>query len=283
MNQIPPPSLGEHPDIETATQFVSQIYSVMLDEVDDAQYSSAELEMMRDTVMYYGRYLKPGTRYYFEQTVIPPIAAAVNYVTANGPATVLDLGCGLGMQSIIFALAGCRVIAVDIRPSCIALCNKRKQYFEERFGQKLDIEFLCENFAEFSSADRESSIDAVFSMSAFSYILPLQDTVKKLSKLSRPDARVFLFEENIDHFYAALFRRRNIPGPRAVKEAFEAEGFAGGTPAGTCAIPKQVWSITAMRPIISMLDRVLRKSIRLAFSYKLSMQRVADPTATVID
>lgn len=277
------PDLGKQPDIETATNFVSKIYAVMLDEVNDAQYSDDEIEMMRDTVMYYGRYLKPGTRYYFEKTVIPPIGAAVSYVSGNGAGTVLDLGCGLGMQSIIFALAGCKVLAVDIRPSCIEMCNKRKEYYEQRFGRKLDIEFLCENFSEFSLEGRESTIDAVFSMSAFSYILPLQDTVRKLSTMSRPDARIFLFEENIDHFYAAMFRRRNIPGPRTVQRAFEAEGFSGGTPSGTCAIPKQAWSIGALRPLTLMLDKLLRKSIRLAFSYKLSMQRIGQSDTAATD
>lgn len=282
MNQMLP-DLDDQADIETAINFVSQIYAEMLNEVNDAKYSDDEIEMMCDTVMYYGRYLKPDTRYYFEKTVIPPIAAALRYVTGNGAGTVLDLGCGLGMQSIIFALAGCKVLAVDIRPSCIEMCHKRKAYFEQRFGRKLDIEFLCENFSEFSVEGRESTIDAVFSMSAFSYILPLQDTVRKLSRLSRPDARVFLFEENIDHFYAAMFRRRNIPGPRAVQQAFAAEGFSGGTPSGTCAIPKQAWSVAALRPLTLVLDRLLRKSIRLAFSYKLAMQRAGHSDAAATD
>lgn len=64
---------------------------------------------------------------------------AVSYLRVeSGHHTILDVGCGLGMQSIISAMLGASVVGVDIRDDCIRLCEKRQAFYEGQLGRPLD-------------------------------------------------------------------------------------------------------------------------------------------------
>ena len=67
---------------------------------------------------------------------------------------IFDLGCGLGMQSIIFASLGAKVAALDMNEEAILLCKKRKAYYENKLNVDLDISFN----PTFAYVIRETSI-----------------------------------------------------------------------------------------------------------------------------
>ncbi len=261
------------PIFEIAVEDVLQFYHLMIDELEKAEYSPAEIELMKDPVYYYGRYLNPLTRSYFEETVIPVIGHSAVWFGEEQVKYVLDLGCGLAMQSIIFAALGKRVVAVDLRPESIELSKKRKQYYENLLGRELPIDFVVGDFRKIDLSRYAGRIDGVFSMSAFSYIHPLDETVALIDGMCKPQARVFLFEENASNIAARVFRRRQVPKPTLVVDQFARHGFSKRSLSGTCAVPKQFWVYPAANKCIRQIDEVLRRSMQLAFSYALLMER----------
>ena len=278
MHPIPEKSIGKTRADElttgaAATAYVSSFYSLIFEEMEQAGYTPAERRAMEDPVLYYGRYLNRATRPYFEETVVPVIGSALAWLNQPKVNHVLDLGCGLAMQSIIFAALGKRVLAVDLRPESIELAKKRKDYYESILGRELAIEFVCKDFLKLDASRYEGKIDGVFSMSAFSYIQPLEETVSLIARMCAQDARVFLFEENSSNLIAKTFRRRPVPVPKSVADQFGRHSFRVHTLAGTCALPKHLWVYPTANGLVRGVDAVLRKSMLLAFSYALMMER----------
>lgn len=98
-----------------------------------------------------------GTREYFDQVearkylVEPHIPAFADFQSWKGK-RVLEIGCGIGTDTINFARAGARVTAVDLSRESLVLAKKRA----EVFGLTQNIEFHeanAERLSEFLPAE----------------------------------------------------------------------------------------------------------------------------------
>ena len=257
---------------------VRSFYSALLSKCEQAGYNSQEISLLGDKRLYYGRYLDPNLRNYFIHTTIPHIARAISYfqLLERPNLNVLDLGCGLGMQSIIFASFGAKVVGVDIREEAISLSKKRRAYYEEKLKVHLDIEFRHCDFRHSQQGDFNIPFDCFFSMSAFSYVLPLERTVKLVSELLRDDATIFLYEENVSCLASDRKRREIIPTPKATANALTRERFETDFLYGGCSLPSFFWRIQPLnRPFVLPLNNMLRTRLYMAFNYVLGMTRAS--------
>lgn len=255
---------------------VQKFYSTLLSEVEQAGYNSQEISLLGNTRRYYGRYLNPSLRNYFIQTVIPHIADAISYfrLMERPNLNILDLGCGLGIQSLIFASFGAKVVGVDIREEAISLCKKRKAYYEKELKVDLDLEFHHCDFRLSHQRYFNIRFDCLFSMSAFSYITPLEKTVKLISYLLKDDAKIFLYEENATFLVSYFKRREIIPSPKTTANAFRKEKFDTDFLYGGCSLPSFFWRIQFLNRLFMLpLNNLLRKRLYLSFNYILGMKR----------
>jgi 2-polyprenyl-3-methyl-5-hydroxy-6-metoxy-1,4-benzoquinol methylase len=255
---------------------VEELYAMMLDEVRDPRYNDRELALFSDPVWYYGRYLNPASRNYALRNADANVSVAIQYLRSDASSVrLLDLGCGLGMQSIIFAALGWDVVGVDVSEECVALCRKRKQYFEQRLHRELNLRFVA---LDFKKADADSvgrQFDALFSMSAFAHIRPLQETVAKVADLLTASGRVFLWDQNPGYLLldSLGLNRRRVSRPNHIREELARHGFTTELLRGACAIPRQLWREGILEHTASQLNSVLNKSMTLSFSYLLGAAR----------
>jgi 2-polyprenyl-3-methyl-5-hydroxy-6-metoxy-1,4-benzoquinol methylase len=258
---------------------IEPLYAMMLEEIKHPQYGEREIDLFEDPIFYYGRYLNPATRTYAIHNLVSNVSTAVNYFKLGGPSQVriVDLGCGLGMQSIIFASLGAEVLGIDLDPECIALCRKRQRYFEERLGRMLKMEFLEVDFRKFDPKSLVQVYDGLFSMSAFAHIQPLKDTVAKISALLSDKGRVVLWDMNPDYLFLNVWskKRKNVPRPREIEAEFTKHGFTADLFVGGCAIPHQFWRSYTLLGVTSKLNELLKKSLRLSFTYLFAASREA--------
>jgi SAM-dependent methyltransferase len=259
---------------------VADAYAGILEEWSATEYSDDERAMLAHPVFYYGRFLDPRFRAYALDTVTTHVGRAIEYLgLARGPVRVLDLGSGLGMQSLIFARYGADVVAVDLDPRCTALSEKRRRFFERRWQTELSVRFVGADFHQFARAQEASQFDAVFSMSAFAHIPPVSQTVAEISSLLTHESRVYLWDKNPDFLFlnhlrsTRAHRDEGPPRPRTVRRALEAHGFHVDVVTGGGAIPAMFWRWPATNGAVAVANRMLRKMVRLSFNYVIGAHR----------
>lgn len=256
---------------------IDRCYRLLFKEIESAEYSKDELALLSSDFLYYGRYLNPESRPYFEKTVFPQIRNAIEYfeLSKDPKKNVLDLGCGLGMQSIIFAACGAKVVAVDIYEAGINLAKKRAAFYEKALGRKLDIEFIQADFRKAKPVLEKYQFNAVFSMSAFSYMLPIQSAVDCLKSITASDAKIFLYEENKQSIFGWMTKFKTIPLHKEITKHFNHYGFKKEGIDGVCSIPPKLWRVKGLLTLVEKLNFLTSKLTFLSFSYSLRIKKEA--------
>ena len=93
-------------------------------------------------------------------------------VLARSSPRILDCGCGLGSESILFASLGGRVTGIALKPARLAVALARRQRWSQMLGRKLEMELRLDNLFDLSY---EGEFDIIWVKEAISHIHPLPD------------------------------------------------------------------------------------------------------------
>jgi 2-polyprenyl-3-methyl-5-hydroxy-6-metoxy-1,4-benzoquinol methylase len=254
----------------SAHDLIEHTYAALHEEFASRVYTDREYAMLADEVFYYGRYLDSRTRRYALHTLVPNLSMAIEHLELcrGSGVRVIDLGCGLGMQSLIFAQLGAEVVGIDLDPSCIELCRKRQWFFERTLRRRLPITFVAGDFQKLDTTQLSDGYEGMFSMSAFAHIPPVDATVKRIAALLAPEARVAIWDKNPDWLFLNHFgASASLPRPERVASEFARHGFTTDVMTGGAAVPRHLWSWTPAAPVIGRLDAIAKRSLRLSFNY----------------
>jgi SAM-dependent methyltransferase len=120
---------------------------------------------------------------------------ALHAIAASPNPVILDAGCGFGSESFLFAIAGAKVIAVDVTPDQIAIARKRQRYYEEIRGKELDISFQVADLNEFVPGTDDLSLTWIASVLA---AIRDQDSVlKRLYQATRTGGQIMITDMNL--------------------------------------------------------------------------------------
>lgn len=116
---------------------------------------------------YYTTFQKSGKafdfgQFYYKKRVSPIIKNIKKGVK------ILDAGCGVGTETILFSSFGAKVTGVDIRGGRIETAKKRIKYFEKTLNTPLEIQFKHENILK-----HVGKYDIIWANEAVSHINPL--------------------------------------------------------------------------------------------------------------
>lgn len=100
-------------------------------------------------------------------------------------ARILDLGCGSGPYSVWFAERGARVVGLDLSQIMISLAQERAR--ERRVQTDFRVADIRDPL-EFGEAE----FDLVFSATALHYVEDLAATMKEVSRVIKPGARLIV-------------------------------------------------------------------------------------------
>lgn len=118
----------------------------------------------------------------------PLVEYAVGELCADGGATVLDLGGGLGWTSAMFARAGCRCVLVDIYSTVLeaSRCFAGSGAYFDRV------------LADMSSLPLRAGVfDAVFANAAVHHTPDLEVTMRQVGRVLKPGGRVIFVNEPV--------------------------------------------------------------------------------------
>jgi SAM-dependent methyltransferase len=173
---------------------------------------------------------------------------------------ILDLGCGCGTQSLYLALNGAKVLALDLDDMALAVLQRRKSFYEELSGRRLDITVCRANAFTFDYASI-APIACVHSMFAFNMMQPSADLLDRIVPHLLPGSRVAILDGNSISWLARLlpWRRRPVWSPHEFRNQLLQRGFRILAHEGGIVLPPFIWCIIAYEQC-SRIDRVLAKN-----------------------
>lgn len=173
-------------------------------------------------------------RYYgsFRRSFVPRIRAmyadqireAEAIVRTRPGLRVLEVGCGMGTESLWLAMVGAKVTAVDVRPERLAVAEERRCILERLLGRELDCRFRLNSLLEIPDLP---TFDLIWMEQTFHHLEPRTRMVAKAAKLLRPGGSIVISEANAWNLLVQvqLLLRRGLPKVRMMRgpdgQAFE--------------------------------------------------------------
>jgi 2-polyprenyl-3-methyl-5-hydroxy-6-metoxy-1,4-benzoquinol methylase len=111
----------------------------------------------------------------------------------NSAPRILDLGCGMGLESLLLSLAGAVVHGIDPWSEMIKFAQYRQTKYQAHYGIQLNLDYEHINLFKYTPSE---PYDAVYSSATLHHIEPVSDAIKKISQLIKPDGYFFLSDEN---------------------------------------------------------------------------------------
>jgi len=138
----------------------------------DVQLSDAAARELRT----YYPWVVPGSGHrgaVVRETMVSRLQYALEWLMRRGPgARVLDAGCGLGTESLLFGQIGAEVVGVDLYEKYVTAAQERLEQFEAHIGKRLNVRLSAMNLFDISPDD---PFDLIYCREAISHIEPVSD------------------------------------------------------------------------------------------------------------
>ena len=147
-------------------------------------------EGSRPLKRYYKTFQKPGkffdyAQFYYIRRIMP----LIKYIKTGKK--ILDAGCGLGTESILFCFHGANVVGVDIRDDRIKTAKLRVKYFEKKLDIHIDVKFNFENIL-----NHYGQYDIIWLNEAISHINPLDKLIYLCYENLNNDGKLIIADAN---------------------------------------------------------------------------------------
>ncbi len=242
-------------------------------EVEEENFTELEKEGI---VEYYKEagLMRTWRRNFFRHHFSFNLVKTVNYLFSHlGNPKILDLGCGIGTQSILFAILGAEVISVDLDHLALDILRKRKELYQRICKRELNISIYEGNAFEIDY-NAFFPLDGVFSMFAFNMMQPSNELLNKIIPILQPGGRFVIFDGNCSSWIPKIMpsRRRNVLSPVQLSQYLEKSGLTVSGYEGCIAIPPIIWALIPDF-ILTSIDNLLAKSLFFSVSYQVFANR----------
>jgi SAM-dependent methyltransferase len=186
---------------------------------------------------------------------------------------ILDLGCGTGTQSLLFALTGADVFGLDLDEKALAILEKRKAFYEKESGRSLSLQVFKANSLEFDYR-RIAPINGVYSMFAFNLMQPSSELINRLLVHLAPHARIAILDGNNLSWMARLlpWRKRAVWSPPQLRNEFAQRGLRVVAHEGGVVLPPLFWPFLPY-PSGAALDRTLARGWLFPISHQILAEK----------
>ena len=218
--------------------------------------------------------LRTWRRPYFRQHFSRNFARSVAFLLSDdAEKTILDLGCGLGTQSIYFAFMGATVISLDLDDRALDILKKRIKFYQNISRVELNIKIARSNAFDFHP-DADSLFTGIHSMFAFNIMRPSENLLTHLLSYAKPSMRIAIHDGNNQNWLARLLpsRRREVASPVELATQFNRLEIEVKHHRGAIAVAPLLWAALPSWSLVT-LDRWLCSSWFWALSHHLLAER----------
>lgn len=225
----------------------------------DGGFLDAEQHRLLDKYYREAGLLSPFRRPFFLAHFCRPLSLVLGHLF-NGPQypRIIDLGCGMGTQAILFALLGGDVLGVDTDNRSLRILEARKAFYEHLAGRKLKICCLQEDTFRVPYADL-GPFDGIWSLFAFNMMQPSRRLLDIILPAAAPGCRLAIMDGNRLHWGKKLRKRPFSPIPALAPPEFAAElsrrGFLVTAHHAGVGLPPVAWKLLPSRLLRSIEER----------------------------
>ena len=262
------PSSSHH--VESAVWYW---YRNIPEELSQSFLSSAEKKYL-ESYYHSAGLLRVWRRPYFRQHFSKNFARSVTFLLSDdAKKTILDLGCGMGTQSLYFAFMGATVISLDSDERSLDILEKRIKFYQRISDSELDIRIQRSDAFDFHP-DAVSLFDGLHSMFAFNMMQPSDSLLVHLISCSKPLTKIAIHDGNNQSWVPRLVpsRRRKVLSPQQLESQLERLEFDIISHDGAIALPPIFWAVLPGRSLVAP-DRWLCRSWFWSLSHHLLSER----------
>lgn len=220
-----------------------------------------------ERVQFEGYYVEAGLlqawrRPFFWRHYAETLAESASFLLGSKTTpTILDLGCGTGTQSLLFALHGAKVVAADMDQVALRVFRRRLELYQELCGRTLPVTIVEGNTFELEY-EKLGPFDGVYSLFAFNIMQPSAKLVDTLLPHLASGAHWAVLDGNSLSVWTKFLRsrRRRAWSPRDMARELSARGFRVLSQQGGVALPPLAWTL-APYSLARSIDRLLCRSL----------------------
>lgn len=134
-----------------------------------------------------------------------------DYLKKNKGLSILDVGCGVGNDSLYFAYCGANVLGIDIEKSRLACAKERISAEKKLFRRKNRLNCIFEN-KNILDIKTPKKFDVIWMKETFHHLEPRDEILDKLNNITRKGGYLFISESNALNPFVQilLFKKRGI-------------------------------------------------------------------------
>lgn len=209
---------------------------------------------------------------YYKQAYIRPMTRAVHYVfERTRRPKVLDICCGTGTQSILFALFGAEVVGIDHDPQQLEVMRKRITYYQGLCGEFGPIHVI-QGDVRGTPLDEYGAFDSMYSHGGVGHFLTADEILGFYKPYLKPGGYLILKNPNVQCISGKLLG--HVLGRSSVSDyraAARKHGYCPRALRGTTAFPRAAWIAGDLTHIP---DFLLRQIPWLSIHLEIVMQRL---------
>ena len=183
---------------------------------------------------------------------------------------IIDLCCGTGMQSILFANFGGIVLGVDNSNLQLSTAKKRVKFYQKQFQKSLNISFkiLDARYCDFADYGK---FDIAYSHIGIDQLDSANGILGRLSKCVKRGGLVILKNGNPQALWHTLRGRKlKVESLSHYVVAAKQNDFKVVYKNGTTAFPRYFWRFGKL---IHPFDRVLKDNIFFSMAFELCLEK----------
>ena len=182
---------------------------------------------------------------FFRQHYAKTLAATVAFLFSHKQKPIiLDLGCGTGTQSLLFALLGARVISLDMDDVALDILRLRHNFYEKATNRSLHMKIEQADVLTYDYA-KIAPLDAVYSLFAFNMMQPNKNLIARIAPYMSQKSKIAVLDGNRSFWVSRYFhwRRRNTLSPEEFENEIKQYGFSISDHYGGVVFPPFLWCI----------------------------------------
>jgi SAM-dependent methyltransferase len=141
-------------------------------------------------------------------------AAPAKLIRERPDSVVLDAGCGVGTDSILFAALGAKVVAVNLSAEELGVAERRVRYYEKTWGRRLEVRLVRGDLNRYAP---DEDLSLAWLASILAVIKDQETLLERIFRSTRRRGEIMVVDYNLLHppFLWGEWRRRSCARSRS--------------------------------------------------------------------